>query len=172
MQSGYVDFCIEGQGEAPFRKLVDTLYGGGALSDVPSLWYRGDDGTIRETARAVPVMIDQLPRYPYERLDMDRYRAKNYLGSAVYNHNTSFGCPFACNFCAVVALSKRRWIPESAKRMADTVTLLHDKYGADAVEFHDMDFFVSEQRTADFAERIKHLNMRWWGLGRIDTLMG
>jgi len=172
LQSGYVDFCIEGQGEAPFRKLVDTLYGGGALSDVPSLWYRGDDGTIRETARAVPVMIDQLPRYPYERLDMDRYRAKNYLGSAVYNHNTSFGCPFACNFCAVVALSKRRWIPESAKRMADTVTLLHDKYGADAVEFHDMDFFVSEQRTADFAERIKHLNMRWWGLGRIDTLMG
>ncbi len=172
LRSNFVDFCIEGQGEAPFRKLVDTLYLGGSLSDVPSLWYREDDGTVRETPRAAPVMIDKLPRYPYERLDMARYRGRNYLGNAVYNHNTSFGCPFACNFCAVVALSKRRWIPESATRMVETVTLLHDKYGADAVEFHDMDFFVSEERVADFAERITPLNLRWWGLGRIDTLMG
>ncbi|MHB8628860.1 MAG: B12-binding domain-containing radical SAM protein [Aggregatilineales bacterium] len=172
LRSGYVDFCIEGQGEVPFRKLVDTLHQGGSLADVPSLWYRDSDGTIKETARAAPVQLDQLPRYPYERLDMTRYHGRNYLGSVVYNHNTSFGCPFACNFCAVVALSKRRWIPESAKRAADTVTLLHDKYGADAIEFHDMDFFVSEQRTADFAERITPLGIKWWGLGRIDTLMG
>ena|SRR5579859_6856378 len=172
LQSGYVDFCIEGQGEVPFRKLVDTLHRGGSLADVPSLWYRDSNGTIQETARALPVHLDQLPRYPYERLDMTRYRGHSYLGNAVYNHNTSFGCPFACNFCAVVALSKRRWIPESAKRMVETVTLLHDKYGADAIEFHDMDFFVSEQRTADFAEQIAPLGIRWWGLGRVDTLMG
>ena len=49
---------------------------------------------------------------------MERYAGRSYLGSQVYTHNTSFGCPFACNFCAVVALSKRRWIPESARRMA------------------------------------------------------
>src|SRR5258706_8761616 len=39
LRSGYVDLCIEGQGEAPFRKLVDTIYRGGSLADVPSLWY-------------------------------------------------------------------------------------------------------------------------------------
>ncbi len=172
LHSQYVDYCIEGQGEAPFRKLVDTIYKGGALRDVPSLWYREADGSLCQTARALPVPLDNLPWYPYERLDMARYRGRNYLGSAVYNHNSSFGCPFACNFCAVVALAKRRWIPESAKRTADVVTSLHDQYGADAIEFHDMDFFVSEEHTADFAERIKRLGMRWWGLGRIDTLMG
>ncbi|HVO68612.1 MAG TPA: radical SAM protein, partial [Aggregatilineaceae bacterium] len=79
---------------------------------------------------------------------------------------------FACNFCAVVALSRRRWIPESAERAAKIVTHLHERYGADAIEFHDMDFFVSEDRVADFSERIQPLGMRWWGLGRIDTLMG
>src|SRR5262245_42464914 len=42
LRSGYIDFCIEGQGEAPFRKLVDTVYNGGALADVPSLWYLDD----------------------------------------------------------------------------------------------------------------------------------
>ncbi len=172
LQSGYVDYCIEGQGEVPFRKLVDTLHQGGSLKDVPSLWYREADGSIHETLRAAPVQLDNLPAFPYERLDMARYKGRNYLGNAVYNHNSSFGCPFACNFCAVVALAKRRWIPESAKRTAATVRMLHDTYGADAIEFHDMDFFVSEERTADFADRIKDLGMRWWGLGRIDTLMG
>jgi anaerobic magnesium-protoporphyrin IX monomethyl ester cyclase len=171
LRSGYIDFCIEGQGEAPFRKLVDTIHRGGSLADVPSLWYMDGD-TIRQTLRALPVPLDNLPWMPYHRIEMERYAQRNYLGDRCYNHNTSFGCPFACNFCAVVALSKRRWIPESAKRMADTVTLLHDKYSANAVEFHDMDFFVSEERVADFSDRIKHLGIRWWGLGRVDTLMG
>jgi anaerobic magnesium-protoporphyrin IX monomethyl ester cyclase len=172
LRSGYVDLCIEGQGEAPFRTLVDTIHRGGSLSDVPSLWYRDEQGAIRQTPRALPVPLDNLPWMPYHRLDVARYAGRNYLGRRVYNHNTSFGCPFACNFCAVVALSKRRWIPESARRMAEIVTHLHTKYGADAVEFHDMDFFVSEDRVADFSERIKGLGMRWWGLGRVDTLMG
>lgn len=171
MRSAYVDLCIEGQGEAPFRKLVDTLYRGGSLADVPSLWYRDAAGQVHQTPRAPMVPIDPLPWYPYHRLDMAAYRRSNYLGDVVYNHNTSFGCPFACNFCAVVALSKQRWIAESAKRAADIVTHLHDRYGATGLEFHDMDFFVREERTADFAERITPLGIRWWALGRVDTLM-
>ncbi len=170
LRSDYVDFCIEGQGEAPFRKLLDTLHRGGALADVPNLWYR-ETGAIRQTPRAPLVPLENLPWFPYHRIDMERYAMRNYLGKRCYNHNSSFGCPFACNFCAVVALSKQRWIPESPHRMADIVTHLHDKYRADAIEFHDMDFFVSEARTAEFSERIRHLGLSWWGLGRIDTLM-
>ncbi len=170
MKDSRVDFCIEGQGEAPFRRLVDTVYRGGSLADVPSLWYRDEHGTIQQTLRAPNVQIDPLPWFPYENLDMDAYRRQNYLGTSVYNHNTSFGCPFACNFCAVVALSKRKWIAESSKRMADVVTHLHDRYGANGIEFHDMDFFVNEERTADFADRITPLGINWWALGRVDTL--
>jgi radical SAM superfamily enzyme YgiQ (UPF0313 family) len=171
MRSAFVDFCIEGQGEAPFRKLVDTVYRGGALSDVPSLWYRDSQGSVQQTGRAPMVPIDPLPWYPYHRLDMDAYRRKNYLGDVVFNHNTSFGCPFACNFCAVVALSKQRWIAESANRAAAIVEHLHTRYGATGLEFHDMDFFVREDRTAEFAERITPLGINWWALGRVDTLM-
>jgi hypothetical protein len=36
---------------------------------------------------------------------------------------------------------------------------------------HDMDFFINEARTAEFAARIAPLGIRWWALGRIDTLM-
>src|SRR4029077_13570076 len=43
--------------------------------------------------------------------------------------------------------------------------------GLAPVQMHDMDFFISEARTAEFADRIAPLGLSWWGLGRIDTLM-
>jgi radical SAM superfamily enzyme YgiQ (UPF0313 family) len=45
------------------------------------------------------------------------------------------------------------------------------RYEVDSLQMHDMDFFISEARTAEFAERIAPLGIRWWALGRIDTLM-
>ncbi len=170
LRSGFVDTVIQGQGEAPFRKLVDTLYRGGALADVPSLGYK-ENGGINITSRAPNVPMDNLPWLPYDKIDVSQYVGNSYLGTRVLNHNTSFGCPFACNFCAVVALSNRRWLPESAERVANVITYLQDNWHINGLEFHDMDFFVREERAAEFAERITGKGIRWWGLGRVDTLM-
>lgn len=171
LKSGFIDYVIQGQGEAPFRKLVDTLHSGGALDDVPALAYC-DNGSIRLNPRAPLVPLDNLPWYPYDKLDVGRYVGRSYLGARVLSHNSSFGCPFACNFCAVVALANRRWLPESAERVARVIEHLHTHWQIDGLEFHDMDFFVSEARTAEIADRIAPLGLRWWGLGRVDTLMG
>ncbi|MFQ3565826.1 MAG: radical SAM protein [Aggregatilineales bacterium] len=174
LRSGYVDYIIQGQGEAPFRQFVDLLHSGGALTAIPSLGYangHGSEPTPRINPRAPFVPLDNLPWFPYDRIDVTRYIQRNYLGERVLAHNTSFGCPFACNFCAVVALANRRWLPESAERVAAISMFLQDRYGIDALEFHDMDFFVSEERTAEFADRIAGRGIHWWGLGRVDTLM-
>ncbi|MBN8595040.1 MAG: B12-binding domain-containing radical SAM protein [Anaerolineae bacterium] len=169
LNSDYVDYVIQGQGEAPFRTFVDRLHSGGSLTDIPSLAYR--NGGIHVNPRAPNVPMDNLPWMPYDRLDVSKYVGNSYLGTRVLNHNTSFGCPFACNFCAVVALSNRRWLPESAQRVADIVTHMQDRWQINGLEFHDMDFFVKEGRTAEFAERITGKGINWWGLGRVDTLM-
>ena len=171
LRSAYVDYVIQGQGEKPFRALVDCLHNGGAPADVPSLVYRAN-GDLAITPRAIPTPLDDLPRFPYHRLDVERYIQDTYLGTRCLPHNSSFGCPFACNFCAVVALSQRRWLAESPARMENSLRFLAESYGVNAIEFHDMDFFVSETRTAEFAERIADLGFGWWGLGRVDTLMG
>ena len=102
---------------------------------------------------------------------MARYIHANYLGRRTVAHNSSFGCPFACSFCAVVAMSNRRWLAQSPARMERVVRHLVDTYGADAVQMHDMDFFICEARVAEFAERIARPGMSWWALGRVDTLM-
>jgi anaerobic magnesium-protoporphyrin IX monomethyl ester cyclase len=112
-----------------------------------------------------------LPDLPYDRVDMSRYIHANYLGRRTVAHNSSFGCPFSCAFCAVVAMSGRHWLAQSPARMERVMRRLVTDYRVDAVQMHDMDFFISEARTAEFAERIADLGLSWWALGRIDTLM-
>jgi len=50
-------------------------------------------------------------------------------------HNSSFGCPFACSFCAVVAMTHRRWLAQSPDGVLhgpalDTVTAQGTAIGA------------------------------------------
>jgi hypothetical protein len=71
----------------------------------------------------------------------------------------------------VVAMSNRRWLAQTPSRLERVLRHLVAEYRVDAVQMHDMDFFISEARTAEFAERITPLGISWWALGRIDTLM-
>ncbi|MCU0511083.1 MAG: B12-binding domain-containing radical SAM protein [Anaerolineae bacterium] len=168
--SACVDYVIVGQGETAFRKLVDVLHSGGALDDVPSLVHQRGD-TVLVNPRAPFAPLNNLPRYPYDRVHMPDYLGKSYLGQRVGAHHTSWGCPFACNFCAVVPLAKQRWLAESADRVIAVTRFLKERYGVDGMEYHDMDFFVSERRSEAIAEGLIGQEIRWWGLGRVDTLM-
>lgn len=170
LREPYVDICVRSQGEQTFRELVDVLTRGGALSGVAGLSYR-EDGHVRHNPRRPLTPPDSLPEWPYDRVPMTRYLHHHYLGRRVAAHHSSFGCPFACNFCAVVGMSSQRWLPESPARMERVTSRFCQEYGADALQFHDMDFFVSESRTAEFADRIARFNIRWWALGRVDELM-
>lgn len=169
LESGLVDYVIEGQGEPPFRKFVDTIHQGGSLADVPSLVWK-NNGSVQVNPRAPMIGLDKLPLYAYDRVNISDYLGQSYLGQRVSCHHTSFGCPFACNFCAVVKLVNQRWLPESPARVEQVTRMMVEQYGADGMEFHDMDFFVSESRVAEIAERLIPLNINWWALGRVDTL--
>jgi anaerobic magnesium-protoporphyrin IX monomethyl ester cyclase len=170
LRSPLVDFVIRSQGERPFLELVDTLRHGGSLSRIGSLsWKRGDE--IVHNPLGPLTVLDELPDLPYADVPMTHYVHGNYLGRRTVAHNSSFGCPFACNFCAVGAMAQRRWLAQSAARTAAVVEHLAGRYGVDAVQMNDMDFFISEGRTQEFSDRIAPLGVNWWGLGRVDVLM-
>ena len=170
LASSFVDYVIRSQGEQPLLQLIDALSTGGSLARVGSLSWKGEKGVVHND-RAAMTALDDLPDLPYGRVDMADYIHPTYLGRRTVAHNSSFGCPFACSFCSVVAMSNRRWLAQSPARLSAVITHLARTYGVDAVQMHDMDFFISEPRTAEFAERIASLDLHWWGLGRIDTLM-
>jgi radical SAM superfamily enzyme YgiQ (UPF0313 family) len=147
-----------------------VLRDGGDLSSVPGLIFR-KNGAIQRTSTRALAPLDELPSWPYHRLPMERYFHSHYLGKRVATHHSSFGCPFACNFCAVVGIANRKWVAQSPERVGAVLERFRNEYGADAVQFHDMDFFISESRTLAIADRLTPLGMRWWALGRVDELM-
>jgi hypothetical protein len=165
-----VDICVNGQGEQTLLELMRVLAGGGSLASIAGLTYRDGAGIHRTPPRAL-TPLDSLPEWPYHRLPMERYFHKHYLGERVATHHSSFGCPFACNFCAVVGMANRKWVAQSPDRVGEVLEKFRNLYGADAVQFHDMDFFISEARTQAIAERLAPLGMAWWALGRVDELM-
>lgn len=114
---------------------------------------------------------DELPALPYHRVPVERYLRRTFLGSRTLGHHSSYGCPFFCNFCAVVNMVAGRWRAESPARVEGVVRTYRNRWGVDAVEFYDNNFFTSEARTAEIAERIRPLGMAWWGEGRVDTLL-
>ena len=114
---------------------------------------------------------DDLPEFPYHRVEMARYIRPTFMGSRTLPHHSSYGCPFFCNFCAVVNMVNGRWLAQSAQRTAGVVHRLVREWQVNAVDFYDNNFFTHEARTAEFAERILNLGIGWWGEARIDTLL-
>ncbi len=173
MNSGCVDFVINGPGDKAFPALVDALENNKPYELIKNLIYRNGDKIVKTPKED---LIDQstLPSLPYDKLDkdypMENYLGKTYLGNKTLAYHSSIGCPFTCSFCAVVPIYEARWKAKPALQVYNDVRYIKDRWGADSIEFHDNNFFVSEKRTAEFSRLIKNENMVWWGEGRIDTI--
>ncbi len=107
----------------------------------------------------------------FDRVPMERYVRSTFLGSRTLGYHSSYGCPFFCNFCAVVTIVNGRWLAQPAEQVAEAVKMYKTRWGINAVEFYDNNFFTHEARVAEFSERIMDLGVSWWGEGRIDTMM-
>jgi radical SAM superfamily enzyme YgiQ (UPF0313 family) len=166
-----VDLVVVGQGEVAAPALLDALEQGADPAAVPGVaaWR---DGALVSTPPRPTVRPADFPDPPYERLGMERYAARTFLGRRTFNHHTSAGCPYFCNFCAVVNMFEGRWIPDPADHVVRIVRRLATEYGADAIEFHDNNFFAWERRVAEVSRGIADLGLSWWGEGRIDTMLG
>jgi anaerobic magnesium-protoporphyrin IX monomethyl ester cyclase len=171
LRSGYVDYVVRGHGEVVFKSLIDALVQGVDPTTLDGLAYRDVDGMVHTNHTAPIPHPDQMPEFPYHRIDVNRYARETFMGRRTLPHHSSYGCPFFCNFCAVVNMVGGRWLAQSAERTANVARRLVTDYRADAVEFYDNNFFVHEARTAEFAERVLDLDIAWWGESRIDTLL-
>lgn len=171
--SGYVDYVINGPGDHAFPQLIEALEEGTDISQIRNIMYV-KDGEIIKTAKADLVDYDTLPSLPYDRLDrfysLEKYLGKTYLGNRTLAYHSSFGCPFTCSFCAVVPIYEARWKGKCAQGVYDDVKYIREKWGADSIEFHDNNFFVSEKRVVEFSKLVQNDGMIWWGEGRIDTI--
>jgi len=172
LNATYVDFVVRGQGEETFLDLIDALKTWRRFDNVSGLSFKNEFGfPIHNSERPLRSPND-FPWLPYDRLvDAEKYIAPTFLGRRTAVHQTSIGCPFRCNFCGVVSLYDGRTRTEAPERTAAVLESLQQRFGIDAVQFYDNNFFLNEGRTAEVASRILPLRLRWWSEGRIDTVL-
>ncbi|BDQ03445.1 MAG: hypothetical protein KatS3mg036_0182 [Ignavibacterium sp.] len=173
LESGFVDFIINGPGDEAFPQLIDALEKNADYSSINNLIYRKENQIVK-THKSDLIDQDTLPPLPYDYLNrfysIEKYLGKTFLGKRTAAYHSSVGCPFTCSFCAVVPIYQARWKGKSAKNVFNDLMYLKERFKIDAVEFHDNNFFVSEKRTVEFAELVKNEKINWWGEGRIDTI--
>jgi len=189
------DFVCGGEGPCTVCELVEALRAGGRAGDlekVRDLWYRDEDGTIRNTPPA-PLVQDldrEMPGVAWDLLPMDRYRAHNWhcfdgLEREPYGAlYTTLGCPFRCTFCCIQAPfrsgeralglregvnSYRRWSPAAVLRQLE---VLVTKYGVRNVKFADEIFLLKTDHVEAICDGIidRGWDLNIWAYARVDTL--
>ncbi|HMT30793.1 MAG TPA: cobalamin-dependent protein, partial [Bacteroidia bacterium] len=173
INSDVVDYIVNGPGDKAFPGLLKALENNEDPALINNLIFK-KNGKIIFTPKDEIYDQDSLPPLPYEKLNtfypVSKFLGKTYLGKKTIAYHSSFGCPFTCSFCAVVPIYNARWKGKSAELIYKDVKFLKDRFGGDAIEFHDNNFFVSEKRTVEFSKLVKGENISWWGEARIDTV--
>lgn len=170
MNAPYVDFVIRGQGEDALLELLDRLPDQSAMGEVASLSWKSAGETVHNPERKIRPARD-YPPYPYERAgDVNRYMRPSFMGSRTGVHQASLGCRYHCTFCGVVSMFNGYTSPEPTERLESALTVLRDRYGANAIQFYDHNFFDSESSSMAALEVLSKVQLPWWCYARADTL--
>ena len=170
LNARYVDFAVRGQGEDTLLELLGSLRGSGRLEDILGLSYKDAFALHRHNPERPMKGPDAFPWSPYHRISVQEYLRPSFFGKRTAVHHASIGCPFRCSFCGVHAAYGTREKMESPARTAAILTHLVTKYGADSVQFYDMNFFMREDHARELADHLTPLHLRWWCEARVDVM--
>lgn len=167
-----VDYAIQGEGEIAFRDFVRALADKQGLEKVAGLSWK-QDGQIRSNPEGDPLDLDDLPKLPYHRVNVEAYVSPNhylYPGvSRLLPFQGTRGCPFKCTFCSEPALTKRYRMMDPRRLHENVLELVH-RYNLDHITFYDEEFFVNPRWAMKVAELING-EFTWWAQTRANDLL-
>ena len=170
LNAKYVDFAVRGQGEDTLLELLQALRGKRSLDSILGLSYKDAFGLHRSNPERPMKGPDDFPWPPFHRVPVDKYLRPSFFGKRTAAHHASIGCPFQCSFCGIHAAYGSRERMESPERTAAILGHLAAVYGADSVQFYDMNFFLREDHARELADRMRPLRFRWWCEARVDVM--
>jgi len=170
LNARYVDYVVRGQGEDTLLELLDAIRGNRSLENIQGLSYKDIFGLHRHNPERLMKSPDAFPWIPFHRIPVEKYLRPSFFGKRTAAHQASIGCPFRCSFCGIHAAYGNRERMESPARTEAILRHLKNDYGADSVQFYDMNFFLREDHARELADRLAPLNLHWWCEGRIDTI--
>lgn len=168
-----VDAICIGEGEDTFAELVAHLAAQRdrcELGAINGLHYRGGDGRYHTTAkRAQNRELDTFPP-PARHLIPERYRKEYFffIAGPMASMQTSRGCSFDCNFCAIWEFYERRTRFLSAQAICDRLERIPERF----VFFLDDNFLTSRKRLEALCDEIERRKIDKYFLtqGRTDFI--
>jgi len=170
LNAKYVDYVVRGQGEDTLLELLAALRGSRDFESIQGISYKDVFGLHRHNPERLMKGPDNFPWTPFHRVPVARYLRPSYFGRRTAVHHASIGCPFRCSFCGVHATYGTKERFESPERTAAILSHLVTNYGADSVQFYDMNFFLREDQACELGERLAPLGLRWWCEARVDVM--
>ncbi|HEY9126960.1 MAG TPA: radical SAM protein, partial [Acidobacteriaceae bacterium] len=170
LNARYIDYVVRGQGEDALIELLQSIRGQRDLSTIRGLSYKDAFGLHRNNEERTMKGPDSFPWSPFHRIPVERYLRPSFFGKRTAVHHASIGCPFNCSFCGVHAAYGRDEKLESPERTVEILQHLISRYGADSVQFYDMNFFLREDHARRLCELMAPLKLRWWCEARVDIM--
>jgi anaerobic magnesium-protoporphyrin IX monomethyl ester cyclase len=180
----YVDYVARGQGEQTLLELLgciadagppspfDSATDGAPLANIAGLTWKQAGRAVHNRERAVAPPTDFRP-LPYERLDdVATFLRPSFMGSRTAVHQAALGCRYRCGFCGVVSMWNGKTVLDEPARVVEALLLLRDRWGANAVQFYDHNFFDREETSISLVEGLATVGLPWWCYARADTLAG
>jgi anaerobic magnesium-protoporphyrin IX monomethyl ester cyclase len=152
---------IVGEGETAFpRAIIDPK----TASALPGVFTRDASGTIIGSGRTAREDLDKLPL-----IDWSQCAGKSY---SVVPWSTMRGCPFACQFCEIIAFMGRTVKVSAIPRAIEDLERAIDALGYRSVAILDDTFTLNKRRVLELCDELsrRNLNISFEVFSRADTL--
>ena len=184
LRAPYVDYAVRGQGEQTLRDLLarvgdagapsalDSARDSSAIAGIAGLSWKSAGEPVHNIDRPV-IPTGAFPPLPYDGLDdAQTYLRPSFFGERTAVHQVAIGCRYRCEFCGVVSMWNGKTVIDAPDRLDQSLTRLRDRWGADAVQFYDHNFFDREDNSVPILDVLGTFQLPWWCFARADTLAG
>ncbi len=172
LNARYVDFVVKGQGEDTLLELIDALRG---PRDFPRCSRHGVQGPVRAACAHRGAAAESAGRFSVAAVSSagpgEVHRAHvSWARARRSTRRASAARSAAISAAWCRCTTARRW--NRPARTASILGHLQTRYGVNAVQFYDNNFFLREEHARELADRIAPLNLRWWCEARVDIVLG
>lgn len=172
-----VDICVLGEGELTIVDLLENL---SSLEKVKGVAYRDEGKVIVNGPRELIRDLDTVSFPAYELFDINKYSEflmrdiympHRYLSKKSTHRKMTLvggrGCPFSCDFCSKMFTTIRR---RNIDNIIEEIKYLKGRYAIDIFGFQDELLFLNKNYIYEFCQKIKALEVNWYGDARIDIV--
>ena len=171
LNAKYVDYVVRGQGEDTLLELIDALRGKRDARFDTGDFLQGQFRLSSPQSRAADERSGRISLVSFSSPSGREVSAALFLRQAHGRPSCQHRLPFQLQLLRCpcrLRTSENGWSPRADG--GDSELSGGTKYGADSVQFYDMNFFLREDHARELADRLAPLNLRWWCEARVDMM--